>query len=302
MKLELLKSSDYSRLEKFFKQQKYELCVYSLSSVLVWNSKIYQPLGVTDGETLIVGVEFDAVHDDKRHLILPVSPVREYSPEKLHDLAVKLGFETYWFVPDDYIERYGRNQVYAFFKTEEQPELKDYVYLTEDLAELKGNKYSKKRNLISQFKREYGDSVRAEKITSSVVSECADFLEAWCEERDCEADPEADLACEKQAAMNALENIEILGMNGILLRVDGVISAFGIMSHLTENMGVLHFEKAFSRIKGLYQFFDRLCAERLFKGYKYINKESDMGLPGLAKTKQSYYPVKMIKSYKLTVR
>ncbi|QTA87580.1 DUF2156 domain-containing protein [Desulfonema magnum] len=301
MKSEPLTPSDYTRLENFFQQQKYELCAYSLSSILVWSTKVYQPVGITDGETLIIGVEFDATHEDKNHLILPVSPVREYSPEELHDLAVNLGFERFWFVPGDYIERYGQNQLDAFFETEEQPELDDYVYLTENLAELKGNKYSKKRNLISQFKKEYRDRILIEKITSSAMSECVDFLEEWCEERDCEADPETDLACEKQAAKNALEYIDILGMNGILLRVDGVVSAFGIMSRLTENMGVLHFEKAFSHIKGLYQFFDRACARTLFNGCKYINKESDMGIPGLAKAKQSYYPVKMMKSYKLTI-
>ena len=67
-------------------------------------------------------------------------------------------------------------------------------------------------------------------------------------------------------------------------------------------MGVLHFEKALSNIKGLYQYFDSECAKRLFKGYKYINKESDMGDPGLAKSKKSYHPVMIVKSYKLIIK
>lgn len=296
--------SDYPNLKHFFKQQRYELCVYSLPSILVWTSKIYQPCGViTDHETLIVGIEYNAVHADKRHLLLPISPAREFSPEELRNFAVSLGFEDFYFVPADYMEKFGQQQVEAFFEIKEQPDLYDYIYLREDLAELKGSRYSKKRNLISQFKREYPDNVTFEKLTASTVSECADFLEKWCEERNCDENTEGEgLSCEKQAVMNAFENIEVLEMNGILLRIDGVVSAFGIASRLTENMGALHFQKAFAHIKGLYQFFDNLCAKHMFQGYQYINKESDMGIPGLARSKMSYFPVTILKSYKLTVR
>ncbi|MBC8393058.1 MAG: DUF2156 domain-containing protein, partial [Deltaproteobacteria bacterium] len=264
--------SDYPKLKKFFESQKYGLCAYSLASIIVWRNNVYQPYGTIDGDAFIVWAEFTTRKED-RHLILPVSPVREFTPEELHDLAVKLGFEKFCFVPDEYLENYGRSAVEAFFEVEEQEEYADYVYLTDDLASLKGNRYAKKRNLIKQFQRDYTerDRVKVEKITSLVASECLDFLEKWCEERDCDANPEEDLACEKLAAINTLENIEVLEVNGLFLRVDNEISAFGIASHLKSDMGVLHFEKAFSGIKGLYQYFDNLCAKRLFNGYKYIN-------------------------------
>ena len=73
-------------------------------------------------------------------------------------------------------------------------------------------------------------------------------------------------------------------------------------SYLTDDMGVLNFEKAFSRMKGLYQYFDNQCARRLFDDYRYINKESDMGEANLAKAKKSYHPATMIRSYELTLR
>jgi hypothetical protein len=47
---------------------------------------------------------------------------------------------------------------------------------------------------------------------------------------------------------------------------------------------------------------DNECAKRLFMGFQYINKESDMNLPNLAETKQSYNPVLRIKSFALTLR
>ncbi len=64
---------------------------------------------------------------------------------------------------------------------------------------------------------------------------------------------------------------------------------------------MLCFEKADADIEGIYQFLDNECAKRLFSGYRFINKESDMGKPGLTKSKQSYHPVEIIKSYCLTL-
>jgi len=73
-------------------------------------------------------------------------------------------------------------------------------------------------------------------------------------------------------------------------------------SVLTQEMGVMHFEKALAGIKGLYQYFDNICVKHLLKDYKYTNKENDMGLPGLIKSKKSYHPVMMIRSYELKLR
>jgi len=295
--------SDYPKLKGFFEFQRYRLCVYSLSSIIVWSNHLYNPYGAMEGEALIIYNEWASPKKD-RYLILPISPVKEYVPEELYDLAVKLGIGTYWFVPDDYIKKYKQSRIEHFFEIIEQKEFEDYIYLTEDLSELKGNKYSKKRNLIHQFKRDYFGKgrVRIEKIAPSVVSECNDFIEKWGEERGFDLVRDKELACEKQALINAVENINILEANGILLRIDGVFSAFGISSKLTNNMGVLHFEKAFTGIKGLYQFIDNECAKYLFKGYTYINKESDMNIRGLARAKKSCHPIMRVKSYRLKVR
>ena len=143
--------------------------------------------------------------------------------------------------------------------------------------------------------------ISVEKIDHRVIGECLDFLEIWCAEKDCGLDPNEELACEKDAVINALNNIERLNFKGILLRLDQKVCAFGIASQLTDSMGVLHFEKALSAYKGLYQYFDRECASRLFDGLRYINKENDMNLPGLIKAKQSYHPLKLIPSYELRI-
>lgn len=303
MKLLPLTPQDYPVLKPFFENQRHRLCVYSLPSLLSWSNDEYQPFGAIDGDALIVAAEFNR-QKEKRHLILPISPQGQYSPEALYALARKLDHKSYWFVTDEYLKQYEIKRLEALFTIREQEEYDDYVYRTSDLAELKGNKYSKKRNLISQFSREYleKDRVQVVPLTQELVPECIQFLNEWCDERNCDANQKDDLACERQAALNAIENLDIFSSRGLLLRIDGKVSAFGIGSYLTAAMGVLHFEKAFSRIKGLYQYFDSQCARLLFNGYVFINKESDMSIPGLAKAKRSYYPVMRVKSYEFVLK
>jgi uncharacterized protein len=298
-----LSSPDYLRYKHYFENQRYELCAYSLSSAICWRNEEYHPLGAEYDESFIVAAEFKNVKKN-RHLILPVSPTREIPPDELALIAERTGYSTYWFVPEAYINHFGTDTVERYFDIQPHGAYDDYVYLVEDLAELKGNRYSKKRNLINQFKRDYAnrDRVTIERIAPENTEACLIFLEEWCRERDCDADDQVDLACEKQAAINTLINFEAFDLNGILLRIDGTVNAFGISAPLTPDMATLQYEKAFGSIKGLYQYFDNACANMLFNGYTYLNKESDMGIPGLAKAKKSYLPHKMIRSFKLMLK
>ncbi len=301
MKLDPITYLDYPRLAPFFRDQPHRLCVYSLSSLLAWSTQTYFPVGGIQGDTLLIGADF--VHQPQHtHLILPLGQGQEFPPKTLRNLALETGFKRYWYVPETYLSRFGTDAVKTFFTIEEQPFLNDYVYNSRDLATLKGNRYAKKRNLVHQFERSVEpDRIAVEPITSARTDACLAFLDRWCKERDCDLTDE-DLACEHQAIKNALNHIELGAMKGIALYIDGDMAAFAMGSRLTGDMGALHFEKALSSVKGLYQYFDRECAIRLFEGCQYINKESDMGVAGLRKAKHSYHPVMILKSFQLTLR
>jgi hypothetical protein len=298
-----LKPSDHAVYRHHFENQRYPLCAYSLPSIIAWSNEEYQPFGAEFEGAFIVAAEFEKVKSN-RHLLLPVSPEREFSPDELVDVAKAAGHTQYWFVPGDYVERFGADAVQRHFEVRSHSAYDDYVYRVDDLAGLKGNRYSKKRNLINQFRRDYVDpgKVSIEPIDADNAEACLFFLEEWCRERDCDADDQMDLACEKLAAINTLNHIAVFGLKGILLRIDGTVSAFGVSAPLTGDMATLQYEKAFSSIKGLYQYFDNACARMLVNGYTYLNKESDMGIPGLAKAKKSYYPFKMVRSVRLILK
>jgi len=299
-----LTRKDYPLLQSFFERQPHRLSTYSLPSIIAWNGDCFEShYEIVDGEVIVV-TKNSRDNDDKGYLILPVGGNGRPAPVALKELVIATGCGRICFVPGDYLQEVGESSLHPYFDITEQKEYEDYLYLTQDLVELKGNRYAKKRNLIHQFTREYlsHNRVAAGMITQKDVPECLDFLEKWCDLRECDKDQEENMTCEKAAVIEPLHTIEELDWRGLCLRVDGVICAFAIMSHLTLDMGVLNFEKAYPHIKGLYQFLDNECAKELFHGYVFMNKESDMGLAALAKSKKSYHPVEKLKSYCLTIK
>jgi uncharacterized protein len=303
MNFKPLALDDFETLKVFFADQPYNLSIYSLSSLIAWSNQVMRnSYTIRDGSLLIAGEA--EKHPEEKHLLLPISTHGHHSPSDLYDLVRTCGFDRYSFVPGDFIEALNGAELSTLFITKEQIEFEDYVYLTDDLIRLKGNKFSKKRNLINQFTREYlrHGRISVESIRSQDVQECLEFLDLWCEQHECEVEQESNLACEKNALTITLNNLDRFESKGILIRVDGAISAFGIGSRLNDSTGVLNFEKAFSSIKGLYQFLDNECAKRLFSEFRYVNKESDLNLPNLAESKLSYNPVFRVKSFTLIVR
>lgn len=303
MNFNTISVSDYGTLKTFFEHNPYNLSIYSPASVIAWSSQMQRARFAILNDSLLISGDL-ADRPDESYLILPISRSVPGSAADLHALAKQLGFDRYWYVPGDFLETLNPLELEDLFTVEEQTGYEDYIYLTDDLIRLKGNKFSKKRNLIHQFTREYLNRNRVEiqPIHVEDAAECLDFLEIWCDRHVCDVDQEFNLACEKKALSITLTNLDLLESRGILIRIDGKVSALGIGSRLNGTTAALNFEKAFAEIKGLYQYLDNECAKRLFGEYKYINKESDMNLPNLAESKQSYNPILRIKSFALLLR
>ena len=170
--------SDFQDLKAFFNRQPYELCPYLLSSMIAWRSDNCEVFKGTIGNDLIIKGRIKAL----QFLYLPISPMDHFPPQRLRDLVEAAGVDTVFPVPDQYVKHHGKEQVASFFSIEEKPKHSDYVYRVEDLAQLKGNSYSKKRNLINQFEREYlkDERVKVIPVTPEDADECIDFLEEWC--------------------------------------------------------------------------------------------------------------------------
>jgi uncharacterized protein len=170
----------------------------------------------------------------------------------------------------------------------------DYIYESEKLINLPGRKLSSKRNHFTRFINGY--NYRVEEITLENTQKCIEASEDWCEKNGCVG----MLSFEMNSILDMLHNRKVLDFIGMVVYVDDTVSAFSIGEIVNDEMAIIHIEKAFSDVHGLYTFINRTFAEKYFKNIKYINREDDMGLEGLRKAKQSYHPYKL--EYKHTVK
>ncbi len=179
------------------------------------------------------------------------------------------------------------------FSIEEVRDTRDYIYLSTDLVDLYGKKYQPKRNHISYFMRNNNWSY--ERITERNKEECFQMSLKWVDEY--EGDFKSDVEGELKIIRKVFDNYSALGYKGCLIRVDGEVVAFTMGEELSEDTFCVHFEKAFSRIRGAYPMINREFVKNELSDYKYIDREDDVGIENLRKAKLSYYPVKLPEKY-----
>jgi hypothetical protein len=169
----------------------------------------------------------------------------------------------------------------------------EYVYRSSDLADLPGKPYLKIRHQLNRFHRRC--SYTTEGLGGENAGEVREFLERWCDWRDCEADPV--LANEREAILFALSHREAIGLSGLLIRVEDRVGAMAIFQELSPETAVVHFEKGLPDCEGIYRAINHETALLLRDRYPFINREGDLGVPGLREAKERYHPHHMVGVY-----
>jgi hypothetical protein len=171
----------------------------------------------------------------------------------------------------------------------------DYVYLVEDLAELKGKKYHTKKNHVNRFIQE-NEGYRVVPISEENIPEVTEFVKEWYRKR-LERDPNADLTMETVALDRALRHYTELGFEGIIIKVGERIAAMTMAARLTADTFDVNFEKADAELSGAYAIVNYEFARYIRDKYPeiiYLDREEDMGIEGLRKAKESYKPHHLI--------
>ena len=115
----------------------------------------------------------------------------------------------------------------------------------------------------------------------------------------CEDD--LDLLGEWDAVKEILKTYTGLEVQGAVITIENKVVAFTIGQMLNDDTAVVHIEKADPEIPGLYPVINQQFCENNWKNVKYINREQDLGIPGLREAKLSYYPDHMVQKFRITL-
>jgi hypothetical protein len=224
----------------------------------------------------------------------PIGPRNPRLLEEVLRLATKSEEEHPFVILDSDSKEWMAN-LYPDLQFHAERRYFEYVYLATDLAQLPGKKYLTIRHQLNKFQKTCNPQV--EPISQENIGEIKDFLDQWCDWKDCDSDPV--LASEKDAVSFALSHYEELKLSGIAIRAEGKIGAISLFEKLNKDTALVHFEKGLPDCKGIYRAINAETAKILSQDYIYINRESDMGVEGIREAKTRYHPHHMVEVHLL---
>ena len=173
----------------------------------------------------------------------------------------------------------------------------DYVYDAEKLRTFSGKKYHKKKNHLNAFKREYEGRYEFKFLSKKDEPEILAFLEDWKKHKS-DTEEHEFIDSEAVGIKYILEHEEVFDYKIGAVYVDNKLEAFTIGNYESkEDMVYIPVEKANPEIRGLYPY---ICSQFLIEAFPEAgkeNREDDMGLEGLRKSKLSYNPIYMVEKY-----
>ena len=203
-------------------------------------------------------------------------------------------------VPEDIVSRFSDSLTARTRTTEDRDEW-EYLYSVSELVALKGSRFAQKRAHVRSFLTAYDWEYLP--LLPEDFPELLAFQAAWRRRREAES-PDAQtktLDEEDRAIRRALEHWDDFPLLGALLRVDGTTIGYTIAEELDPKTLDIRFEKAFNDYAGSYQALNQLFLKNQGTDYDWVNREEDMGSPGLRESKLSYHPIRLLKKYRVEI-
>ncbi len=260
-------------------------CEYSFANNFAWH-RLYETeicrfkdFYISKSEKYGLHFTFPAGQGDRKELF---DELKKYSEQKGSPLCVTS-------VSDEQMAFFEDNYVDGFTVTTDEADY-DYIYLAEKLITLSGKKLHGKRNHLNRF---YENNWSYSPLTEKDYDECILFAAESYNNNDMYDD---ESAVGEQYAINTFFNyFAELGLRGGVVRIDGKVVGFTVGSRTNSDTIDIHIEKALSDINGAYTAVMNEFAKAEARDFTYINREEDLGLEGLRKSKRSYYPEFQIK-------
>jgi hypothetical protein len=167
----------------------------------------------------------------------------------------------------------------------------DYIYSYEDLLNLSGDQFQAKRNFIHQFEQKY--AFQYMEIGANLIPRVVAAEIEWLNEH---SNPDVGMLKEHEATLRGLKDFDLLKVYGGALLVDDKVIAYSVAEYISQEMLLIHIEKALKGYKGAYAMINQQMLMHL-KPVPFVNREEDLGLDNLSKVKQSYHPIRLVKKF-----
>jgi len=165
----------------------------------------------------------------------------------------------------------------------------DYIYLQKNLAELPGSHYQKKRNHISRFNRIYQNWEFKSYPENPIEKDILSISQKWFKEKN--EDSNHALQLELKSIKSALDHSEEFKIKGGVLYINNEAAAMTLAAPISDSVLDVIYEKCIHQFEkdGAYAVINNQFSKSA-KDFLYINREEDMGVEGLRKSKLSYKP------------
>jgi len=204
-----------------------------------------------------------------------------------------------WGIANDMVEDFRKaGQPYESAELTPDRNWAEYIHAAQNLLTLQGKRLQPKRNAVNQFLRSFGNYTY-EAISKKNVDEILAFQQQQMAEK--QEDLHEALWDENRAIVRTLRDFRAIGLTGGAIRIDGEVRAFVVGCPINTSFFDILFEKAEKNYNGIYQVVEQELIKNELQQFSYINREEDLGIPGVRFAKQGLCPNILLMKYSTTL-
>lgn len=292
MEFKPFRIEDKARIDSYFVVHHYEQIDCTFNTLFLWQDAYQTSWAEQDG------ILFVRAGTGKDTFFMP--PFAKEEKNFVHGLALiheeydRLGLPFRLKSASSWVTEQIECLVPGKYDFIEDRDNEEYIYRTEDMIRLPGKKLRMKKNHLNGFLRQYAD-YQYEAITKENLEDAKAGIHDWFLRH-------GDIEEEEQAIKRCFDHWDALGVKGAVIRIYGKVEAFTNGDSINEKMAHIIFEKANPEIRGLYQAINRDFLMHEFAETEFVNREEDLGLPGLREAKIGYHPDHLTEKYDVVLK
>lgn len=300
MQFEKIKESDKTRIDEILARTDYTGSDYSVLYLSGWDFFDFDTMTIAfeNGYAFIRFnphlMKEDEESDSHGYIFMPpLAPNGEFAKavDMLREYCEQSGEEFYMSSCRREDAESLDPTVYEIADKPDYRNYAEYLYNPSDLIELKGKKYHAKRNFISRFINTYRENYVFRTYTEKDFDGVCELFREWAKTKSFDDYHDDSERQEKKVVKLALEySLKYDDFFADVMEVDGKIVGFEAGELTASNVGIVHLEKGDTDYDGIYPSLCQMFAAKHFSGARFINRQEDMGLEGLRKSKESYHP------------